>query len=532
MEEIIKLLYESNNEKFNKEAVNLARENKGKINDCLLEELEKINKDIDNKKIDCAPLFFDYAVFLLAEFKEKRLYPVLMKILNKPNISSFDFFGMGVMDRLPHIVAATFDGNFKFINEVIENKKVDDYTRGMLLGTYIFFYSNNIISESNLELYMRKLIKLYNYEEDGIYNNIVDVISNTHLFSMIDEVKDLFNKGVIDPHYNGEFDAFIDDIFNYVDSNEISDIIDTEKEMTKWGRFSDEGSTTNIHEMGKKFVDLVQNEMKENMEAYSKVGRNDPCPCGSGKKYKKCCLEKEKFLLPYQKYIDDSLNEYPKENHNENEVNFYTFYNKEYIEIDKLLYKALKHKCIPRFVKRDKVKEETLDFGYLNKAYDLIKEVLSKNRFKTIEEYDEVVSIHYSLYSFFEKYSTLIINRISLDKKLYLGKLEELINLFYDNFEINDESEIVFLDRKSALYKLANRYEEGIKFFEDKLKTIKHNRYDIYEYLFYEYVKYYDYDEAIKKMEEAIENEKDEDLKEYLEEMRLDYMYDDEDEEY
>jgi preprotein translocase subunit SecA len=24
----------------------------------------------------------------------------------------------------------------------------------------------------------------------------------------------------------------------------------------------------------------------------SKVGRNDPCPCGSGKKYKSCCLRK------------------------------------------------------------------------------------------------------------------------------------------------------------------------------------------------------------------------------------------------
>ena len=22
-----------------------------------------------------------------------------------------------------------------------------------------------------------------------------------------------------------------------------------------------------------------------------KIGRNDPCPCGSGKKYKKCCLQ-------------------------------------------------------------------------------------------------------------------------------------------------------------------------------------------------------------------------------------------------
>ena len=26
-----------------------------------------------------------------------------------------------------------------------------------------------------------------------------------------------------------------------------------------------------------------------------KVSRNDPCPCGSGKKYKKCCLEKDQI---------------------------------------------------------------------------------------------------------------------------------------------------------------------------------------------------------------------------------------------
>lgn len=26
-------------------------------------------------------------------------------------------------------------------------------------------------------------------------------------------------------------------------------------------------------------------------KAQAKVGRNDPCPCGSGKKFKKCCLK-------------------------------------------------------------------------------------------------------------------------------------------------------------------------------------------------------------------------------------------------
>ena len=30
-------------------------------------------------------------------------------------------------------------------------------------------------------------------------------------------------------------------------------------------------------------------EKKQPVKKGAKVGRNDPCPCGSGKKYKKCC---------------------------------------------------------------------------------------------------------------------------------------------------------------------------------------------------------------------------------------------------
>jgi tetratricopeptide (TPR) repeat protein len=30
-----------------------------------------------------------------------------------------------------------------------------------------------------------------------------------------------------------------------------------------------------------------------------KIGRNDPCPCGSGKKYKKCCLKKDTLIQKY-----------------------------------------------------------------------------------------------------------------------------------------------------------------------------------------------------------------------------------------
>ncbi|NQW01228.1 MAG: YchJ family protein [Rhodospirillales bacterium] len=46
---------------------------------------------------------------------------------------------------------------------------------------------------------------------------------------------------------------------------------------------------TFIREDGKwVFDDCIMNP-KEPQRIVAKVGRNDPCPCGSGKKYKKCC---------------------------------------------------------------------------------------------------------------------------------------------------------------------------------------------------------------------------------------------------
>ena len=49
-------------------------------------------------------------------------------------------------------------------------------------------------------------------------------------------------------------------------------VIDLDKVQEKGGSESDEES--------EKMTPVVKDD---------KVGRNDPCPCGSGKKYKNCC---------------------------------------------------------------------------------------------------------------------------------------------------------------------------------------------------------------------------------------------------
>ena len=38
---------------------------------------------------------------------------------------------------------------------------------------------------------------------------------------------------------------------------------------------------------------LNEEEREEPMTAGPRIGRNDLCPCGSGKKYKKCCFQAE-----------------------------------------------------------------------------------------------------------------------------------------------------------------------------------------------------------------------------------------------
>ena len=48
-----------------------------------------------------------------------------------------------------------------------------------------------------------------------------------------------------------------------------------------------------------------------------KIGRNEPCPCGSGKKYKNCCLQKDELAKPKPKPKQMDYDEFREYLHNE-----------------------------------------------------------------------------------------------------------------------------------------------------------------------------------------------------------------------
>ena len=89
-------------------------------------------------------------------------------------------------------------------------------------------------------------------------------------------------------------------------SEEINNQIESSKNIPETGMIMDGTNNTlkdavtgkvDNSEMLEKLI-AYQNK-KPSIREHEKIGRNDLCPCGSGKKYKNCCLNTGK----YEKYI-------------------------------------------------------------------------------------------------------------------------------------------------------------------------------------------------------------------------------------
>lgn len=69
-------------------------------------------------------------------------------------------------------------------------------------------------------------------------------------------------------------------------------IKDTVEELQSWYCFKNPLEKKEEEEKIKELFHSIQIQREG-----AKTGRNDPCPCGSGKKFKKCCLNKEQGII-------------------------------------------------------------------------------------------------------------------------------------------------------------------------------------------------------------------------------------------
>ena len=97
---------------------------------------------------------------------------------------------------------------------------------------------------------------------------LIDISKDKH----IDLIREVFENKPVDVYYDGD----LEDI-------EIRLGLRTKRDTPKPHLFD-------FFSFDEDFEDLEYNEPYIKIEP--KIGRNDPCPCGSGKKYNKCCIDK------------------------------------------------------------------------------------------------------------------------------------------------------------------------------------------------------------------------------------------------
>ena len=195
--------FNQNDNLFAKDAILEARKYKGKINDLLLQEVENYSNDLAKQPDTYPPFSVIYSIYLLAEFKDKRLFPTLIRLFSQENDEILDILGDWVLDDLAPILVSVFPNDYESLNSIIENVKINKYIRAEFLSCYSYFYFTGMISQDELEKYLRHLIELCktSNDDDYIFAAIADFIADIHLFSMLKDVEELYKENRVELSY-------------------------------------------------------------------------------------------------------------------------------------------------------------------------------------------------------------------------------------------------------------------------------------------------------------------------------------------
>lgn len=340
-----------------------------------------------------------YALFLLAELRDRDFFPKIMEFVSLPEDVLDFLIGDAVTSGLKEIIYYTYNGDIELLKRCIRNEKVDAYARAELLDVMGQLYQDGDLGENEWKAFIKE--RVYSGEEACfVYDALASVICRCHFEEMLPDIRYMLDQGLMDESVMGSYDGCVDEMFAYREYDKDFCNLDWRGtgSLKSWAMFED-----NSRSVPKQPADLEklmkQVAQKEKQAMRRKIGRNDPCPCGSGKKYKHCCLNKPASPLDRiesEQERNKVLKDYPYmgSERQENRIYLEDYFDRESIEIDRLLYLGLMHR-IGFIWLRDEKAEEKRRREYLKLAFQLFADKVKKENIRTFEDYDRRFSIHY-----------------------------------------------------------------------------------------------------------------------------------------
>jgi hypothetical protein len=253
-----------------------------------VEFLDRYADGIDRSEEAAAALFF--VLHLLGEKAETRAFPGLCRLLRDAEVADL-VLGDGITTTLRGILIGTFDGDAAALKSVVECLEADEYVREAALLAMAYLTRTGRVPDAEMRSYLSHLLaEMRPRAPHYAWVGWVLAVALLGYEDLAGEAEGLIRGGLVPgdvmrvSHFRQDLRRTLEDPERMAGfaHDRIGPFEDAIGELDRWHAFSEEGEASYpLPDLGTQ--QPVTNPLKG-------IGRNDPCPCGSGKKFKKCCL--------------------------------------------------------------------------------------------------------------------------------------------------------------------------------------------------------------------------------------------------
>lgn len=224
-----------------------------------------------------------FACFLLAQFRVPAACKPLCAVLALPADEVEALFGDTLAEDMGRILAGVYDGDPAPLLSLVENREVNEMVRGVAVPEALLcLLAEGAVTREWLEARVSELLadKLER-EASLVWDSWTALCADLGLAATAPLIEQAITDDLLDPCFYG-YEALLRMTREGGDPDwrrRTDRILDTIKHTRHWAVWQKPARTKSAPPPAK----LAQSA------ASSKVGRNEPCPCGSGQKFKKCC---------------------------------------------------------------------------------------------------------------------------------------------------------------------------------------------------------------------------------------------------
>ena len=235
-----------------------------------------------------------FAIFLLAKFRETRAQQLVVRIVSTPGESVLELLGDVATENLGSILASVSGCDLLPMKCLIENEQANEYVRSAAMKAMVILVATGQRARDEVMEYFRSLFRRLERRPTYVWTGLANHCTDLYPEEVQDEIRQAYADGLIDrraihPHDVGvTMDLGKEQALENLRRKRFHLVEDLEKEMGWMAGFE----PLRAHSVGavSDREESSEFEVEEpHRRSAPKVGRNEACPCGSGKKFKKCC---------------------------------------------------------------------------------------------------------------------------------------------------------------------------------------------------------------------------------------------------